>query len=173
MGVEFVTAKGAAKAWANPSCGDTVIALEQQATHHIDRCGPTRLSFSSTRSRPANRETGRHTLDASIRPACLTRLADRLKRSCTVEPMGVELTFAMTTDSSASMRVQSMLLPFDERFENRWVETGDRTLLVIRVPEAGVQGFIDDVHACHPTIRQVGEDAIDLPTDLGSSSATR
>ena len=33
--------------------------------------------------------------------------------------MGVELTFAMSTESSASMRVQSMLLPFDDRFENR------------------------------------------------------
>jgi hypothetical protein len=86
--------------------------------------------------------------------------------------MGVELTFAMNTDSSASMRVQSMLLPFDERFENRWVEAGDHTYLVIRVPEAGVQDFIDDVHACHPTVSQIGQDAIELPTDLWSTSAT-
>lgn len=87
--------------------------------------------------------------------------------------MGVELTFAMNTDSTVSMRVQSMLLPLDERFENRWVEAGKRTYLVIRVPEAGVQDFIDDVHACHPTVKQVGEDAIDLPTDLGSPTPTR
>lgn len=87
--------------------------------------------------------------------------------------MGVQLTFAMNTDSSASMRVQSMLLPFDERFENRWVERGDHTYLVIRVPGAGVQDFIDDVHACHPTVSQVGQDAIELPTDLRSPSATR
>ena len=90
--------------------------------------------------------------------------------------MGVELTFAMPTESSASMRVQSMLLPFDERvdesFESRWVEAGDHTYLVIRVPEAGVQGFIDDVRACHPTVWQVRQDAIDLPTDLGSPSVT-
>ena len=86
--------------------------------------------------------------------------------------MGVELTFAMTTDSSASMRVLSMLLPFDERFENRWVEAGDHTYLVIRVPEAGVEDFIDDVRACHPTVWQVGQDEVELPTDLGSSSAT-
>jgi hypothetical protein len=87
--------------------------------------------------------------------------------------MGVELTFAMNTDSSASMRVQSMLLPLDERFENRWVEAGDHTYLVIRVPEAGVEDFIDDVRACHPTVWQVGQDAIELPTDLWSTSATR
>jgi hypothetical protein len=87
--------------------------------------------------------------------------------------MGVELTFAMTTDSSASMRVQSMLLPFDERFENRWVESGDHTYLVIRVPEAGVEDFIDDVHACHPTVSQVRQDPIELPSDLGAPSATR
>ncbi len=86
--------------------------------------------------------------------------------------MGVELTFAMNTDSSASMRVQSMLLPFDERFENRWVEAGDHTYLVIRVPEAGVQDFIDDVQACHPTVSHVRQDPVDLPTDLGSPSVT-
>ena len=87
--------------------------------------------------------------------------------------MGIELTFAMNTDSSASMRVQSMLLPLDERFENRWVEAGDHTYLVIRVPEAGVEDFIDDVRACHPTVSQVGSNAIELPTDLWSTSATR
>ena len=87
--------------------------------------------------------------------------------------MGVELTFAMNTDSTASMRVQSMLLPLDERFENRWVEAGDHTYLVIRVPEAGVEDFIDDVRACHPTVWHVGQDAIELPTDLWSTSATR
>ena len=54
------------------------------------------------------------------------------------------------------MRVQSMLLPLDERFENRWVEAGHHTYLVIRVPEAGVEDFIDDVRACHPTVSQVG-----------------
>jgi hypothetical protein len=90
--------------------------------------------------------------------------------------MGVELTFAMNTDSSAAIRVQSMLLPFDEmydeRFENRWVEAGDHTYLVIRVPEAGVQDFIDDVQACHPTVSHVRQDAIELPTDLWSTSAT-
>ena len=99
-----------------------------------------------------------------------------LKGSGTVEPMGVELTFAMHTDSSAAIRVQSMLLPFDEmydeRFENRWVEAGDHTYLVIRVPEAGVEDFIDDVRACHPTVSHVGQDAIELPTDLWSTSAT-
>jgi hypothetical protein len=51
--------------------------------------------------------------------------------------MGVELTFAMSTDSSASMRVQSMLLPYDDRFENRW-------------------------RACHPTVWQVGHDAAEV-----------
>ena len=75
--------------------------------------------------------------------------------------MGVELTFAMNTDSSASMRVQSMLLPYDDRFRNRWVEKGDRTYLVIQVPEGGVEEFIDDVHACHPTVLQVGHEPID------------
>ena len=73
--------------------------------------------------------------------------------------MGVELTFAMSTDSSASMRVQSMLLPFDNRFENRWIEQGDHTYLVIRVPEPGVEQFIDDVYACHPTVHQVDQTA--------------
>jgi hypothetical protein len=76
--------------------------------------------------------------------------------------MGVQLTFAMSTDSSASIRVQSMLLPFDDRFENRWVEQGDNTYLVIRVPEPGVEDFIEDVHACHPTISQVGHDRMDV-----------
>jgi hypothetical protein len=76
--------------------------------------------------------------------------------------MGVELTFAMATDSSASMRVQSMLLPFDDRYENRWVERGDHTYLVIRVPEPGVEQFIDEVRACHPTIWHVGQDATDV-----------
>ena len=78
------------------------------------------------------------------------------------EGMGVQLTFAMSTDSSASMRVQSMLLPFDDRFENRWVEQGDNTYLVIRVPEPGVEDFIDEVQACHPTVSQVGHDLIDV-----------
>ena len=71
--------------------------------------------------------------------------------------MGVELTFAMSTESSASMRVQSMLLPFDDRFENRWIEEDERTYLVIRVPEPGVEQFIDEVRACHPTIWHIGE----------------
>ena len=96
--------------------------------------------------------------------------------SGTVDAMGVELTFAMRTDSSAAMRVQSMLLPFDEmydeRFENRWVEAGDHTYLVIRVPEAGVEEFIADVHACHPTVSHVRQDPVDLPSDLGSSPVT-
>ena len=74
--------------------------------------------------------------------------------------MGVELTFAMSTDSSASMRVQSMLLPFDDRFENRWIEEGENTYLVIRVPEAGVEQFIDEVRSCHRTIWQVGHDPV-------------
>jgi hypothetical protein len=73
----------------------------------------------------------------------------------------VELTFAMSTRSSASMRVQSMLLPYDDRFENRWVEKGDHTYLVIQVPEGGVDEFIDDVHACHPTVSQVGHETVD------------
>jgi hypothetical protein len=72
--------------------------------------------------------------------------------------MGVELTFAMSTDSSASMRVQSMLLPFDDRFENRWIEEGDHTYLVIQVPEPGVEQFIDEVRSCHPTVWHVGEE---------------
>ncbi len=76
--------------------------------------------------------------------------------------MGVELTFAMSTDSSASMRVQSMLLPFDDRFENRWIEEGEHTYLVIRVPEPGVEQFIDEVRACHPTVWQVGHDAAEV-----------
>jgi hypothetical protein len=58
-----------------------------------------------------------------------------------VEAMGVELTFAMSTDSSASMRVQSMLLPVDHRYENHWIEEDDHTFLVIRVPEPGVEQF--------------------------------
>ncbi|MGI9085732.1 MAG: hypothetical protein ACR2FE_10665 [Aeromicrobium sp.] len=66
--------------------------------------------------------------------------------------MGVELTFAMSTDSSAAMRVQTMLLPYDDRWENRWIEEGDHTYLLIRVPEGGVEGFIDEVRACHPTV---------------------
>ena len=74
--------------------------------------------------------------------------------------MGVELTFAMSTESSASMRVQSMLLPFDDRFENRWIEDDDRTYLVIRVPEPGVEQFIDEVRACHPTIWHVGDSTV-------------
>jgi hypothetical protein len=74
--------------------------------------------------------------------------------------MGFELTFAMSTDSSASMRVQSMLLPYDGRFENRWIEEGDRTYLVIRVPQPGVEGFIDEVRSCHPTVTHVGQDEI-------------
>ncbi len=73
--------------------------------------------------------------------------------------MGVELTFAMSTDSSASMRVQSMLLPLDDRFENRWIEDDDRTYLVIRVPEPGVEQFIDEVRSCHPTVWHVGEES--------------
>ena len=73
--------------------------------------------------------------------------------------MGVELTFAMTTDSSASMRVQAMLLPFGGRIENRWIEEGDHTYLVIKVPEPGVEQFIDDVRACHPTVWHVGDDS--------------
>ena len=76
--------------------------------------------------------------------------------------MGVELTFAMSTDSSASMRVQSMLLPFDDRFENQWIEEGEHTYLVIRVPEPGVEQFIDEVRACHPTVWQVGHDAAEV-----------
>jgi hypothetical protein len=74
--------------------------------------------------------------------------------------MGVELTFAMSTESSASMRVQSMLLPFDDRFENRWIEDDDRTYLVIRVPEPGVEQFIDEVRSCHPTIWHVGDSTV-------------
>ena len=73
--------------------------------------------------------------------------------------MGVELTFAMSTDSSASMRVQSMLLPYGDRFEDRWLERGDHTYLVIEVPEGGIQEFVDDVHACHPTVWQVGHES--------------
>ncbi len=73
--------------------------------------------------------------------------------------MGVELTFAMTTDSSASMRVQAMLLPFDGRFENRWIEEGDHTYLVIEVPEPGVEQFINEVRSCHPTVWHVGDDS--------------
>lgn len=74
--------------------------------------------------------------------------------------MGVELTFAMSTDSSASMRVQSMLLPYDDRWENRWIEEDDHTYLVIRVPEPGVEGFIDEIRSCHPTVWQVDRDTI-------------
>jgi hypothetical protein len=69
--------------------------------------------------------------------------------------MGLELTFSMSTDSSASMRVQSMLLPYDGRYENRWIEEGDRTFLVIRVPEPGVEGFIEQVRSCHPTVSHI------------------
>ncbi len=76
--------------------------------------------------------------------------------------MGVELTFAMSTESSASMRVQAMLMPYGDRFQNRWVEEGDHTYLVIRVPEGGVEGFIDEVRACHPTVWHVGHDPIDV-----------
>lgn len=75
--------------------------------------------------------------------------------------MGVELTFAMSTDSSASMRVQTMLLPYEDRWENRWIEEGDHTYLVIRVPKGGVDGFIDQVRACHPTVWQV-DDTVDV-----------
>ena len=72
------------------------------------------------------------------------------------------------------MRVQSMLLPYDDRFENRWVEQGDHTYLVIQVPEGGVDEFIDDVHACHPTVWQVAhEPSTREKTDFGSPSATR
>ena len=73
----------------------------------------------------------------------------------------VELTFAMSTESSASMRVQSMLMPYGDRFLNRWVERGEHTYLVIQVPEGGVDEFIDDVHACHPTVWQVSHETID------------
>ena len=76
--------------------------------------------------------------------------------------MGVELTFAMSTESSASARVQTLLMPYGDRFQNRWVEDGDHTYLVIRVPEPGVDQFIDEVRACHPTVWQVGYDAIDI-----------
>ena len=71
----------------------------------------------------------------------------------------VELTFAMSTDSSASMRVQSMLMPYGDRFQDRWTERGDRTYLVLQVPEGGVDEFIDDVHACHPTVWQVRQES--------------
>jgi hypothetical protein len=74
--------------------------------------------------------------------------------------MGLELTFAMSTDSSASMRVQSMLLPYDGRYENRWIEEGDRTFLVIRVPEPGVEGFIEEVRSCHPTVSHIRQSEI-------------
>jgi hypothetical protein len=80
--------------------------------------------------------------------------------------MGVELTFAMSTDSSASMRVQSMLLPVDHRYENHWIEEGDHTYLVIRVPEPGVEDFIDEVRACHPSVSHVGHDLVDGLTDF-------
>lgn len=76
--------------------------------------------------------------------------------------MGVELTFAMSTDSSASMRVQTMLLPLDNRWESRWTEKGQSTYLVIRVPEGGVEGFIDEVRACHPTVSHIRRDAIEV-----------
>jgi hypothetical protein len=74
--------------------------------------------------------------------------------------MGVELTFAMSTDSSAVMRVQSMLLPYDGRFEDRWIEEGQRTYLVIRVPEPGVEGFIDEMRSCHPTVSHIRQDQV-------------
>ena len=76
--------------------------------------------------------------------------------------MGVELTFAMSTESSASARVQSFLLPFADRFQNRWMEDGDRTFLVIRVPEPGVDQFVGEVQACHPTVVQVSQDPIEV-----------
>ena len=76
--------------------------------------------------------------------------------------MGVELTFAMSTKSSASARVQSFLMPFATRFENRWMEDGDRTLLVIRVPEPGVEQFIGEVQACHPSVVRVSQDPIEV-----------
>jgi hypothetical protein len=76
--------------------------------------------------------------------------------------MGVELTFAMSTESSASARVQTMLMPFADRYQNRWIEEGDHTYLVIRVPEPGVEQFIDEVRACHPTVSHVGHDTIDV-----------
>ena len=79
----------------------------------------------------------------------------------------------MSTDSSASGRVQSMLMPYGDRWENRWVEEGEHTYLVIRVPEGGVDGFIDEVCACHPTVWQVDHDADRRLTDFESPSTTR
>ena len=82
--------------------------------------------------------------------------------------MSVQLTFAMSTDSSASMR--PMLLPYEGRFDNQWIEEGEHTFLLIEVPEGGVDTFIDDVHACHPTISHVDEAAL---TDVGATAVTR
>ena len=76
--------------------------------------------------------------------------------------MGFELTFAMSTDSNASIRVQSMLLPYEGKFENRWIEEGDRTYLVIRVPQPGVEYFIEEVRSCHPTVTHIRQDEIGL-----------
>ncbi len=75
--------------------------------------------------------------------------------------MGVELTFAMDTNTSASGRVQSMLMPYRDRYEHRWVEEGHRTYFVIRVPSPGVEGFIADVRACHRTVRHISQDTVD------------
>jgi hypothetical protein len=84
--------------------------------------------------------------------------------------MSVQLTFAMSTESSASLRVQSMLLPYDGRFDDQWVEDGDQTYLVVQVPEGGVDTFIDDVNACHPTVCHIEQAAL---TDVGAGWATR
>ncbi len=84
--------------------------------------------------------------------------------------MGVQLTFAMSTDSSASMRVQSMLLPYQGRFRNEWVEQGDHTYLIIQVPEGGLEDFIHDVRACHSTVWQVERGHL---TDVSTVAATR
>jgi hypothetical protein len=84
--------------------------------------------------------------------------------------MPVQLTFGMATDSSASMRVQSMLLPYDGRFRHQWVEQDDHTFLFIQVPEGGVDGFIEEVSECHPTVWQVDEADV---TDVEAAATTR
>jgi hypothetical protein len=87
--------------------------------------------------------------------------------------MGVELTFAMATESSASLRVQTMLLPFDDQYHDTWSEDGAETYLVLRVPEARVESVIHKVSRCHPTVQHVDQVALTpSPTDFGSTPTT-
>lgn len=53
------------------------------------------------------------------------------------------------------MRVQAMLLPFEDQYQDRWSEDGDATYLVVRVPQDRVTSVVHRVSACHPSVEHV------------------